>query len=186
MDRDRLLRTPASPKTLQPPSPIQAERASGSMARTPVTATAGGGYDGSILRDPAGCGPPQPRPPCLSLHIRPLGIFSRFADRRLSVFVIEFLRANGRAHLARGGLGWLHPESLSAKCCLGRRVFLSAWRAHRAVDPAFHVRSFGTRVLAPARGDLPGNICHSDGQKQLIAVRFATASLSIRARPNID
>ena len=26
---------------------------------------------------------------CLSLHIRPLGICSRFADRRLSVFVIE-------------------------------------------------------------------------------------------------
>jgi hypothetical protein len=63
------------------------------LARTPGTATAGGGYNGSILRDPAGCGPPQPRPPCLSLHIRPLGIFSRFADRRLSVFVIEFLRS---------------------------------------------------------------------------------------------
>src|SRR5258705_8252971 len=43
------------------------------------------------LQFPAGCGPPQPRPPCLSVHIRPLGIFSRFADRRLSVFVIEFL-----------------------------------------------------------------------------------------------
>src|SRR5258706_5943589 len=93
------------------------------------------------LQFPAGCGPPQPRPPCLSLHIRPLGIFSRVADRRLSVFVIEFLRANGRAHLARGGLGWLHPESLSAKCCLGRRGFLSALRAHPAAYPALYSRS---------------------------------------------
>jgi hypothetical protein len=42
---------------------------------------------GSIPRDPAG--PPYPRPRCLSLHIRPLGICSRFADRGLSVFVIE-------------------------------------------------------------------------------------------------
>jgi len=67
------------------------------LARTPITAQGGGGYDGSILRDPAGCGPPQPRPPCLSLHISPLGIFSRFADRRLSVFVIEFLALGRRA-----------------------------------------------------------------------------------------
>jgi len=36
MDRDRSLRTPASPKTLQPPSPIRAERASGSTARVYV------------------------------------------------------------------------------------------------------------------------------------------------------
>jgi hypothetical protein len=49
---------------------------------------AGGGCnDGSIRRDPAG--PPQPRPRCLSLHIRPLGICSRFADRGLFVFVIR-------------------------------------------------------------------------------------------------
>ena len=33
MDRDRLLRTPASPKTSKPPGPIQAERASGTMAK---------------------------------------------------------------------------------------------------------------------------------------------------------
>src|SRR3981189_1023291 len=33
MDRDRLLRTPASPKTLQPPTPLQAERPSGSTAK---------------------------------------------------------------------------------------------------------------------------------------------------------
>src|SRR5258708_1993003 len=31
----------------------------------------------------------QPRPRCVSLHVRPLGIFSRFADRGFSVFVIE-------------------------------------------------------------------------------------------------
>jgi hypothetical protein len=43
--------------------------------------------DGSIPREPAG--PAYSRPHCLSLHIRPLGICSRFADRGLSVFVIE-------------------------------------------------------------------------------------------------
>jgi hypothetical protein len=42
--------------------------------------------DGSIRRDSAG--PSQLRPPCLGLHIRPLGICSGPADRRLSVFVI--------------------------------------------------------------------------------------------------
>jgi hypothetical protein len=47
--------------------------------------------DGSIPRDPAGAGPPYPPPGCLSLHIRPLGICSRFADRGLPVFVIEGL-----------------------------------------------------------------------------------------------
>src|SRR5258706_16448283 len=58
------------------------------FSRNRLAATAGGGCnDGSIPRDPAG--PPQLRPRCLSLHIRPLGICSRFADRRLSVFVIE-------------------------------------------------------------------------------------------------
>jgi hypothetical protein len=45
--------------------------------------------DGSIPRDRAGL--PYSRPRCLSLHIRPLGICSRFADRGLSVFVIESL-----------------------------------------------------------------------------------------------
>jgi hypothetical protein len=44
--------------------------------------------DASIPRDPAGR-PPEPRPRYLNLHIRPVGIRSRFADRRLSVFVIE-------------------------------------------------------------------------------------------------
>jgi hypothetical protein len=34
------------------------------------------------------------------VHIRPLGIFSRFADRRLSVFVIEFLL--GRRAMKQG------------------------------------------------------------------------------------
>jgi hypothetical protein len=48
----------------------------------------GSGCDGgSISRDPAG--PPYSRPHCLSLHIGPLGICSRFADRGLSVFVIR-------------------------------------------------------------------------------------------------
>jgi len=44
--------------------------------------------DASIPRDPAGR-PPEPRPRCISLHIRPVGIRSRFADRRLFIFVIE-------------------------------------------------------------------------------------------------
>jgi hypothetical protein len=44
--------------------------------------------DASIPRDPAGR-PPEPRPRYLNLHIRLVGIRSRFADRRLSVFVIE-------------------------------------------------------------------------------------------------
>ena len=50
----------------------------------------GGCNDPSIPRDPAGR-PPQPRPRCLSLHTRPVGIRSRFVDRHLSVFVIEGL-----------------------------------------------------------------------------------------------
>jgi hypothetical protein len=43
---------------------------------------------GSIPREPAG--PPYPRPHCLRLHIRPLGVCSRFADRGLSVLVIRY------------------------------------------------------------------------------------------------
>ena len=61
----------------------------GDGPRNGLAATAGGGCnDASIPRDPAGR-PPEPRPRYLSLHIRPVGIRSRFADRRLSVFVIE-------------------------------------------------------------------------------------------------
>jgi hypothetical protein len=45
-----------------------------------------GCHDGSIPRYPAGR-LPYSRPRCLSLHIRPLGICSRFADRGLSAFV---------------------------------------------------------------------------------------------------
>jgi hypothetical protein len=73
---------------------------------------------GSIPRDPAGL--PYSRPRCLSLHIRPLGICSRFADRGLSVFMIEGLpvrpnflarppwgRFNERGHqLRRPYFGW--------------------------------------------------------------------------------
>jgi hypothetical protein len=47
--------------------------------------------DGSVPRDQPAGRPPYSRPRCLSLHIRPLGICSRFADRGLSVFVIENL-----------------------------------------------------------------------------------------------
>ena len=54
----------------------------------PAATARGGCNDASIPRDPAGR-PPEPRPRYLSLHIRPVGIRSRFADRRLSVFVIE-------------------------------------------------------------------------------------------------
>ena len=61
----------------------------GDGSRNGLAATAGDGCnDASIPRDPAGR-PPEPRPRYLSLHIRPVGIRSRFADRRLSVFVIE-------------------------------------------------------------------------------------------------
>jgi hypothetical protein len=49
-----------------------------------------GRNDGSIPRDdPAGS--PYSRPRCLSLHIGPLGVCSRLADRRISVFVIAGL-----------------------------------------------------------------------------------------------
>src|SRR4030081_1030318 len=41
------------------------------------------------------------RPRCISLHIRPLGVCSRFADRGLSVFVIEGLPLPRRIVLAR-------------------------------------------------------------------------------------
>ena len=62
------------------------------FARNGLAATAGDGCnDGSIPRDPAGRGLPYPPPRYLMLHIRPLGICSRFADRGLSVFVIEGL-----------------------------------------------------------------------------------------------
>jgi hypothetical protein len=62
------------------------------FARNGLAATAGDGCnDGSIPRDPAGRGLPYPPPRYLMLHIRPLGICSRFADRDLSVFVIEGL-----------------------------------------------------------------------------------------------
>jgi hypothetical protein len=53
--------------------------------RNGLAATAGGGCnDASISRGLAGR-PPESRPHCLSLHIRPVGIRSRFADWRLSV-----------------------------------------------------------------------------------------------------
>ena len=62
------------------------------FSRNGLAATAGDGCnDGSIPRDPAGSGLPDPPPRYLMLHIRPLGICSRFADRDLSVFVIEGL-----------------------------------------------------------------------------------------------
>jgi hypothetical protein len=51
------------------------------------------GNGGSIPREPAG--PPYPRPNCLRLHIRPLGIRSRFADGGLSVFVNQIASALG-------------------------------------------------------------------------------------------
>jgi hypothetical protein len=71
-----------------------------------LAATAGGGRnDGSIPRDPAG--PPYPRPRYLSLHIRPLGICSRFADRGLSVFVIEGLP---RPHTHTGPQNFSPPQ----------------------------------------------------------------------------
>jgi hypothetical protein len=44
--------------------------------------------DGSIPRDDS-AGPPYSRPRCLGLHIAPLGVCRRFADRSLSVFVID-------------------------------------------------------------------------------------------------
>jgi hypothetical protein len=60
----------------------------GNRRRNGLAVTAGARCnDASIPRDPAGR-PPELRPRCLSLHIRPMGIRSRFADRRLSVFVI--------------------------------------------------------------------------------------------------
>jgi hypothetical protein len=52
--------------------------------------TGSGCNGGSIPRDPAGS--PYSRPRCLSMHLRPLGIRSRFADRGLSVFVIEAVK----------------------------------------------------------------------------------------------
>lgn len=65
----------------------------------PANAVQGDGCnDGSIPRDPAG--PPYSRPHCLGLHVRPLGICSRFADRGLSVFVIMGL-STGRKQAIR-------------------------------------------------------------------------------------
>src|ERR1700693_5675367 len=79
------------------------------IANSPVTGQrppqGTGCNDGSIPRIPAGPGPAYARPHYLSLHIRPLFICSRFADRGLSVFVIEDLpqppncfKPNGSAH----------------------------------------------------------------------------------------
>jgi hypothetical protein len=72
---------------------LNASRDRRDAARPPRTAPAiaakgNGCNDGSIPRDPAGL--PYSRPRSLGLHIRPLGLCSGFADRRLSVFVIGY------------------------------------------------------------------------------------------------
>ena len=81
--------------------------------------------DGSIPRDPAGGGPPYPSPCCLSLHIRPLGICSGFADRGLSVFVIEGLlvRSNFSARPAA-------CDGDSRAPGFAKRSSLARWASH--------------------------------------------------------
>src|ERR1700729_3057504 len=77
--------------------------------------------DGSLPRDPAG--PPYSRPHCFSLHTGPLGVCRRFADRSLSVFVIEGLPGpqNEKPRLGEitgGGLFWtLLWRSRERHCC---------------------------------------------------------------------
>jgi hypothetical protein len=63
--------------------------------------------DGSIPRDdPAG--PPNSGPRCLSLHVGPLGVCRRLADRSISVFVIAGLPANSE----RNGSGFVRSSLL--------------------------------------------------------------------------